>query len=224
MFANILLADEINRATPRTQSALLECMAEGQVTVDGVTRRLPEPFFVLATLNPSEMSGTFELPETQLDRFMLRLSLGYPSESEEVQIFERQAQRHPLEDLEPVLDLEEVEQLRAAAGAVHVEDSVKLYAAQVVRATRTHEDVRLGASPRGTLGLIRAAQALALLQGEDFVAPATVQSLAPAVLAHRLTLTPQATLRGVRGEDVVQAVLGAVPVPIEGAGGGVASG
>lgn len=224
VFANILLADEINRATPRTQSALLECMAEGQVTVDGVTRRLPEPFFVLATLNPSEMSGTFELPETQLDRFMLRLSLGYPSESEEVQIFERQAQRHPLEDLEPVLDLEEVEQLRAAAGAVHVEDSVKLYAAQVVRATRTHEDVRLGASPRGTLGLIRAAQALALLQGEDFVAPATVQSLAPAVLAHRLTLTPQATLRGVRGEDVVQAVLGAVPVPIEGAGGGVASG
>lgn len=214
VFTNVLLADEINRATPRTQSALLECMEEAQVTVDGSTRRLHDVFVVIATQNPVELAGTFALPETQLDRFMLRTRMGYPSEEDEVRIFDAQADAHPIRDLKPVVTLEEIQMLRKATAAVFVEDSVKTYAAQVVRATRTHDDVQLGASPRGTLGLIRAGQALALLEGHEFVTPDTIKALAPAVLAHRLVIRPQATLRGVTGAQILERILSQVEVPV----------
>ncbi len=214
IFTNILLADEINRATPRTQSALLECMEESQVSVDGQTYALPQVFQVIGTLNPIEQSGTFDLPETQLDRFLLRISLGYPEAHEEVRIFDLQARAHPLETLEAVVTLEEIETLRKAVLDIHLEHSVKEYAAGVVRATRTHEDVTLGASPRGTLHLLRAAQARALLSGRTFVLPDLIKSLAPAVLAHRILLKPQALMRGVSGEDVVDWALAQVRVPV----------
>jgi MoxR-like ATPase len=214
VFTNILLADELNRATPRTQSALLECMEENQVTVDGATRQLPPVFLVVATLNPVEQTGTFELPETQLDRFMIRARMGYPSEADEIQIFDRQAQRHPLRDLEPVLSLEDIERLREAVPGVHVDDSVKAYATRLVRATREHEAVHLGASPRGTLGLIRSSQAMALITESAFVSPDMVKLMAPAVLEHRIVLRPQAALRGVTAGRVVADVLQRVEVPI----------
>ena len=214
VFTNILLADELNRATPRTQSALLECMEENQVTVDGETRLLPPVFLVVATLNPVEQTGTFELPETQLDRFMIRARMGYPTEAEEVQIFDRQARVHPLASLGPVLSVDDVERLRDAVPDVHVDDSVKAYATQLVRATREHEAVHLGASPRGTLSLIRASQALALITEAGFVSPDHVKALAPAVLEHRIILRPQAALRGVTGAHVVAEVLKRVEVPI----------
>jgi MoxR-like ATPase len=214
VFTNVLLADEVNRATPRTQSALLECMEERQVTVDGVTRELPLVFTVVATQNPVEQVGTFELPETQLDRFLLRIRMGYPSHEDEVAIFDRQAKGHPLRDLEAVLSLEDVEHLRQAASAVHLDPSVKDYAVNVVRSTREHADVSLGASPRGTLGLLRAAQAWALLEGEAFVTPDHVKRLAPSVLGHRVLVKPQASLRGLKGDDVVTELLARVPVPV----------
>jgi MoxR-like ATPase len=214
VFTNILLADELNRATPRTQSALLECMEESQVTVDGATRPLPGVFLVVATLNPVEQTGTFELPETQLDRFMIRARMGYPSEADEIQIFDRQAKRHPLRDLEPVLSLEDIERLREAVPGVHVDDSVKAYATRLVRATREHEAVHLGASPRGTLGLIRSSQAMALITEGSFVSPDMVKLMAPAVLEHRIVLRPQAALRGVTAGRVVADVLKRVEVPI----------
>ncbi|MGE0707029.1 MAG: AAA family ATPase [Planctomycetota bacterium] len=224
VFTNVLLADEVNRATPRTQSALLECMEERQVTVDGVTRPLPAVFCVVATQNPVEQLGTFELPETQLDRFLLRIRMGYPSEADEVAIFDRQAQGHPLQTLEPVLDLEQVEALRAEVGKVHLDAEVKAYAARLVRATREHPEVALGASPRGTLALLRASQAHALLEGDAFVAPDHVKALAKSVLGHRVLVRPQASLRGLAGEDVVDEVLRRVPVPVgerpKGAGAG----
>jgi len=216
VFTNILLADELNRATPRTQSALLECMEESQVSVEGTTHALPEVFLVIATLNPVEHAGTFELPETQLDRFMLRITMGYPTEAEEVRIFDQQAAGHPVDALEPVLDLEEVAVVRRAVPEVHVDASVKTYAARVVRATRAHEAVELGASPRGTLALIRAAQAGALLAEDGFVTPDAVKGVAPAVLTHRLVLRPQAALRGVAAGDVVREVLERVEVPVVG--------
>ncbi len=214
LFTNILLADEINRATPRTQSALLECMEEFQVSVDGQTYPLPSVFQVIGTLNPVEQSGTFELPETQLDRFLLRISMGYPAAAEEVQIFDLQARRHPLEELQPVLSLEEIEQLRAAVLEIHLGHSVKEYAADLVRATREHESVVLGASPRGTLNLLRAAQAFALLSGKTFVTPELLKRLAPTVLSHRILIKPQASMRGVTGEDVVGWAMSHVSVPI----------
>ena len=220
VFTNVLLADEVNRATPRTQSALLECMEERQVTVDGVTRPLPAVFCVVATQNPVEQVGTFELPETQLDRFLLRIQMGYPSEADEVAIFDRQREGHPLARLGPVVEPEQVEELRAAASAIHLEDAVKEYAVRLVRATREHAEVSLGASPRGTLALLRASQAWALLEGERFVAPDHVKALAPRVLGHRVIVKPQAALRGISGEDVVDELLGRVEVPVSDAASG----
>lgn len=220
VFTNVLLADEINRATPRTQSSLLECMEEFQVSLDGRTHRLPEVFFVVATQNPVEQTGTFPLPETQLDRFMLRLRLGYPSETEEVQIFDRQAERHPIESLQPVLELHEVLQLREAVQRVFVHPSVKEYIARIVRATRESPEILMGASPRGTLALIRAAQAYAFLSGQEFVTPDVVKTVAPAVLAHRLILKPQAMLRGSSGSDVVRSILSTLEVPVDVRAGG----
>lgn len=196
VFVNVLLADELNRATPRTQSALLECMGEAQVTVDGVTHPLPRPFLVLATQNPIEYEGTFPLPEAQLDRFFMRVRLGYPSPQEERQIVERLRRRHPIESLTQVVDGQQVLELQAEVWDVHIDDSVQDYILRLVQATRTHPDLALGASPRGTLALSKAAQALAAIRGRDFVLPDDVKALAVPVLEHRLIVAPESSLRG----------------------------
>jgi MoxR-like ATPase len=214
IFTHILLADEINRATPRTQSALLECMAERQVSVEGQPRPLPRPFLVLATQNPIEYEGTFPLPEAQLDRFLLRLRIGYPSFDDERQMTLNLQHRHPIETLGPVADGAEVLRLQEQVTAVAVEDSVRDYIITLVRATRDHPDVALGASPRGTLALLRSSQALAAMAGRAYVLPDDVKRLAPFVLAHRLLLKPDAQLRGRTAEDVVQSVVERVPVPV----------
>jgi MoxR-like ATPase len=189
-------------------------MEEFQVTIDVKTHKLPDVFFVVATLNPVEQTGTFPLPETQLDRFMLRLRMGYPTEAEEVLVFDRQAAAHPLEKLGAVLSPADVSEIGAAAKRVFVHASVKEYCAKLARATRSHADVVLGASPRGTLGLIRAAQVMALASGQPFVAPDVVKRLAPHILGHRIILKPQSALRGVTDEAVLRDVLARVEVPI----------
>ncbi|MSQ33401.1 MAG: MoxR family ATPase [Dehalococcoidia bacterium] len=214
ILAQILLADEINRATPRTQSALLEAMEERQVTVDGVTMPLPRPFLVFATQNPVELEGTFPLPEAQLDRFLLRLAIGYPSEADEAQILVRFEAENPLESLQPVVSQAELLALQSAVGLVKVEDSVRDYVVQVSRATRGHRGVELGASPRATLALYRSSQAWAALHGRDYVLPDDVKTLAPSVLTHRLTLGAESRLRGHAPADVVKEVLSQVPVPV----------
>jgi MoxR-like ATPase len=190
-------------------------MEEFQVSADGRTHKLPEVFFVVATLNPVEQTGTFPLPETQLDRFMLRLRLGYPTEGEEIEIFDRQATNHALDAMKPVLTTQDVAELAGAAKKVFVHPSMKEYCARLARATRGHPDVVLGASPRGTLSLIRAAQAFALAANQAYVTPDMVKRLAPAVLGHRIILKPQSALRGVSDEAVVREVLTKVDVPVE---------
>lgn len=215
IFAQILLADEINRATPRTQSALLEAMQEGTVTVDGVTRPLPQPFLVLATQNPVEQEGTFPLPEAQLDRFLMRLEVGYPTEEEEFAMLERFRGHDPLTALAPVAGAQEVLRLRQAAAAVHVAPEIQRYLVQVVRATRAGRGVELGVSPRGALALMRSAQALALLRGREYVLPDDIQYLAVPVLTHRVVVAPQARLRGQAAGEAVAEALAAVPVPAE---------
>jgi MoxR-like ATPase len=214
IFTNVLLADEINRATPRTQSAVLEAMQEAQVSADGVTRLLPRPFVVLATQNPVELEGTFPLPEAQLDRFLVRMSLGYPSQEDE----EALVARGPVQtstNLQPVVDAAEVLQAVAACGQVRVHEDVRRYLVQVARATRTDADVRLGASPRATLALHRAAQARAAVQGRDFVTPDDIKTLARPVLAHRLIASLEARLRGRDALAIVDTILDKVPVPVE---------
>ena len=215
MFCQILLADEINRATPRTQSALLEAMQEGQVSLDGVTSKLPEPFFVLATLNPVEMEGTFPLPEAQLDRFMLRISLGYPTREHEAQMLARFRGKPDGVALEPVAGTVEIAAARVEVDSVRVEQPIRDYVLDIVEQTRRHEQLRLGASPRACLALQQASQAHALLDGRDFVLPDDVKTLAEAVLAHRLVIDASARLRGVTGGSVITEILDAVPVPIE---------
>jgi MoxR-like ATPase len=215
IFANVLLADEINRATPRTQSALLEAMQERQVTIDGQTRPLPRPFLVLATQNPVELEGTFPLPEAQLDRFMLRLELGYPAAEEEIEILARYDHLDPLDDLRAVLGAADVLALQRAARAIHVADVVRRYIVEIVRATRVNEDIQLGASPRASLALHRGGQALAALRGREFVSPDDIKELAAPVLSHRLILTPEARLRGRAPAVVVGNVLARVPAPVE---------
>jgi MoxR-like ATPase len=190
VFANVLLVDEINRAMPKTQSALLEAMAEGQVTIDGVTRPLPEPFLVLATENPIEQEGTFPLPEAQLDRFFLRTALGYPSEDDEVAIVEQQLSVHPLSRLRPVLTLTEVQALRAAVETVYIDPVIRRWVIQLVRATRAADGVAIGASVRGSLALERATRAWALLSGRDYVTPVDVEELFLSVVMHRIVFTP----------------------------------
>ncbi|MBW3586573.1 MAG: MoxR family ATPase, partial [Cyanobacteria bacterium 0813] len=186
VFANVLLADEINRATPRTQSALLEVMEEKQVTVDGVSRNVPTPFFVIATQNPIEYQGTFPLPEAQMDRFTLSLTLGYPAALEELQMLERLSDSFAVEDLQPCISLEEVQELRRLCAGVKVEGSLKQYIVDLVRSTREDEEITLGVSPRGAVALHRASQALAFISGRDFATPDDVKDLAPHVLSHRL--------------------------------------
>ncbi|MFO7273730.1 MAG: MoxR family ATPase [Bacillota bacterium] len=212
IMAQIVLADEINRTSPKTQSALLECMEEGQITVDGVTRRLPRPFLVLATQNPIEYEGTFPLPEAQLDRFLIKLRLGYPSLRDEMTIVQR-SRRPPLEDLQQVLTADEVLGLQQAARDVHVDESVLEYIVRIVQATREHPEIYLGASPRGSIALYRTSQALALIRGRHYVTPDDVKEMAPLVLAHRIILRPEAQLRSGGAEAVVAALLNQIPVP-----------
>ena len=215
VIAQIVLADEINRATPRTQSALLEAMQERQITVDGNTMPLPRPFLVLATQNPIELEGTFPLPEAQIDRFLLKIKLGYPSEEEENRILLRFEQEDPLESLLAVTSPEELREMQAAVRQVRVEDSVRQYAVQVARATRAHPAVALGVSPRGTMALYRTAQARAAIEGRDFVIPDDVKELAPYVLTHRVIINSQTRLRGRTTEEVIMDVVEQVPVPVE---------
>ncbi len=215
VFANILLADEINRATPRTQSALLEAMEEHQVTVDGETYPLPRPFFVLATENPVEQEGTFPLPEAQLDRFLMRLGLGYPSREEEKQIARRFQSANPLADLESVLSAAELPDLVAACRRVYAGEAVEDYLVDVVRASRDAQEVSLGASPRATIALLKASQALAALDGRDYVLPDDVKRLAGPILSHRLVLTAQGYLHGQGGSQLVAGLLERIPAPVE---------
>jgi MoxR-like ATPase len=215
IFSQILLADEINRATPRTQSSLLEAMQERQVTVDIATHKLPRPFLVLATQNPVELEGTFPLPEAQLDRFLMKVALGYPSEDEENNILTRFEQQDPLDTLEKVIEPEEIIKMQQQVRQIRVEESVRRYIVNVCRATRAHEDIELGASPRATMALYHTCQALAAIRDRDFVIPDDVKTMAPYVLTHRLIVNPQTRLRGRRPEDVIRDVVNTVPVPVE---------
>jgi MoxR-like ATPase len=213
IFTNVLLADEINRASPRTQSALLEAMGEGQVTVDGTSYRLHDPFFVIATQNPVEFRGTYPLPEAQMDRFALQFGLGYVEPQEEVAILSAQEHRHPLESLGPCASVDDVATLRRATRDVRVSDELRRYVVDVVRASRTAPGVQLGASPRASLALMAAAQALALIDGQGFVSPEHVQEIAGPVIAHRLAVDPQARFAGLTGVAVVEEIVKTVPVP-----------
>jgi MoxR-like ATPase len=213
VMAQIVLADEINRATPKTQAALLEAMEERQVTVDGITHPLPRPFLVLATQNPIEYEGTFPLPEAQLDRFLLRIRLGYPDANEEIRVLERQQFRHPLETLDQIVSGAELIEAQEAIKNVFVADGIKQYIVEMVRRTRQHPDVYLGASLRGSLTLYRSGQARAAMQGRDFVLPDDVKALAKPALAHRIILSPSARLRDLTAEQVVSELLDSLPVP-----------
>ncbi|MFP4437502.1 MAG: AAA family ATPase [Chloroflexaceae bacterium] len=213
VIAQIVLADEINRATPKAQSALLEAMEERQVTVDGTTYELPHPFIVLATQNPIEYEGTFPLPEAQLDRFLLRIHLGYPDQRDEIAILKRQRQAHPLDSLNQVLEIDTLLQLQEAIKDVYIDDLIEEYIVALVAATRNHEDIYLGASTRGTLALYRTAQARAAIQGRDFVIPDDVKELALPVLGHRLIINPAARMRNVSARGIIHEILNSVPVP-----------
>ncbi len=212
IMAQVVLADEINRATPKTQSSLLECMEERQATVDGVTYQMPDPFMVIATQNPIEYEGTFALPEAQLDRFMLRLQLGYPQPLEEIVILDEQKRVHPLDDIAEVASTEDLRAMQAQVREIYVDSAISDYIVRLVNATRNHPDVYLGASPRGSLALYRAGQAYAALLGRDFVIPDDIKALAVPALAHRLIVKTAATVRDVDAVLVVRELLDSVPV------------
>jgi len=214
VMTHILLADEINRATTKTQSALLEAMEERMVTVDGETYALPRPFLLLATQNPVDFEGTYTLPEAQLDRFMIRLSLGYPDHDTELRMVREQSVSHPLESLEPRADIEDIVRLQHKAKQVHVDEAVADYALRIVRATRDHDDVFLGASPRASLALMSAAKAYALVCGRDYVTPDDVKHLAPYVLNHRIMLHAEARMNGANDRTVIRSILDRIPVPV----------
>lgn len=213
IIAQVVLTDEINRATPKTQSALLEAMEERQVTVDGVTYAMPLPFLVLATQNPIEYEGTFPLPEAQLDRFMMRIHLGYPNAQEEVQMLESQQRVHPIDQVRQVITAQELITAQQAIREIYVDRLIKEYIVSIVEATRRHPDVYLGASPRGSLALVKTTQAKAAMRGRDFVAPDDVKELADATLAHRLILSPAARLKKVDARGIVNEIINSVPVP-----------
>jgi MoxR-like ATPase len=215
VITQIVLADEINRATPRTQSALLEAMQEQQVTIDGLTHLLPRPFLVLATQNPIELEGTFPLPEAQIDRFLMRIVIGYPSQSEENSILERFRLSSQLPDLQPVTTPSEIIQLQNERRNIRVEDSVRDYIVRISRATREHNEIQLGASPRATMALYHSAQAWAAIQGRDFVLPDDIKFVAPHVLTHRLIVSPQAQLRGRQPSQLVSDIVDSISVPVE---------
>ncbi|MEZ4496351.1 MAG: MoxR family ATPase [Thermomicrobiales bacterium] len=213
IIAQLVLADEINRATPKTQSALLEAMEEAQVTVDGVTHPLPQPFIVLATENPIEYQGTFPLPEAQLDRFLIRLSLGYPGRENELRMLERQHDAHPLESLQQAIAVDDLLAAQQVVRSVHVAPPTAAYIVSIVEATRRHESVQLGASPRGSLALYNTARAWAAMHGQNVVEPDEIKDLAVAALAHRVIVHPGARLRGVTGEAVIRDIIASTPVP-----------
>jgi MoxR-like ATPase len=215
LFVNILLADEINRATPRTQSALLEAMGESQVTVDGITYPLPKPFMVMATQNPIEFEGTFPLPEAQLDRFMLKVDIGYPSHEEESEILLKLQRQHPIDTLEPIMSPEEILNLTTQVWEINVDKTVRDYIIRIVESTRNHADIRLGGSPRASLSLFKACQAFAAIQNRDHVLPDDVKYLAKPVLSHRLLLQPEAELRGSTPESMIQRILENTPLNLK---------
>ncbi|MCR4429046.1 MAG: MoxR family ATPase [Caldiserica bacterium] len=212
IFSQFLLADEINRATPKTQSALLEAMGEKQVTIDGVTYSLGDPFVVMATQNPIEYEGTFPLPEAQLDRFIIRLKLGYPPESSEQEMLQRLKSEHPIDSLKPVSTVQELREVRKLVGKIKVDETVYEYIVSLVSTTRKCEDLYLGASPRGSISLLHLSQALAAMEGRDFVTPDDVKRIAPFALSHRVLLKTEARLRGETGETVIKRILEATPV------------
>jgi MoxR-like ATPase len=214
VFVNILLADEINRATPRTQSALLEAMQEQQVTVDGVTRPLPRPFLVIATQNPIEYEGTFPLPEAQLDRFLIRLSIGYPSQEDEKTLLNHLRREHPITHLESVVSSETLLELQKIAWDIHIDDTIQEYIVQLVGATRNHEDLALGASPRASLALFKTSQALAAIRGRDHVIPDDIKYLVPFTLAHRLIVKPESELRGRDADTIVAELMKNIPLSL----------
>jgi MoxR-like ATPase len=214
VFRQLLLGDEINRATPRTQSSLLEAMGEKQVTLDGETMALPKPFLVIATQNPIELEGTFPLPEAQLDRFLLQIALGYPTVEEEEEILLRYEQQDPLAELQPVTDAATIIAQQAAVRRVHINADVRRYILAIVRHTREHASVQLGVSPRGTLALYRASQALAALRGRDYVIPSDVKQLCPAVLTHRIHISAQTRLRGRTTGQIIQEIVDSTPAPV----------
>ena len=213
IISNLVLADEINRATPKTQSALLEAMDERQVTVDGVTRPIPRPFTTMATQNPIEFEGTFPLPEAQLDRFLLTITLGYPTMEQELTIMADQQDTHPIESLEPVITAGEIIQIQEAVKSVYVDDLIRQYIVTLTDATRGHDDITLGSSPRGSLALFRGAQAMALIRGRDFVLPDDVKELAAPMLSHRMIVSAAARMRGIGAKEIIDRVVDQVPVP-----------
>ncbi len=213
VMAQVVLADEINRATPKTQASLLEAMEERQVTVDGITHMLPKPFMVLATQNPIEYEGTFQLPEAQLDRFLLRIRLGYPELEDEILVLDRQQRQHPIEELEQVVSLDELLFAQKEVKEIYVAPPLRRYIVELSRATRQHAEVYLGASPRGSLALFRTGQARAAIDGRDFVLPDDVKALVPSALSHRVILGPAARLRDLNAEQILEEVLDGVAVP-----------
>ena len=213
IMSEIVLADEINRATPKTQSALLEAMQENQITVDGITHQLPRLFMVLATQNPIEHEGTFRLPEAQIDRFLMRISLGYPKRKEEIDILDRQQFQHPILSLEPVVSVEEILKAQDDLRSIHIADSIKEYLVNIVQRTRDLEDVYLGSSPRGSLGLYRAGQAVAAMEGREFVTPDDIKRVAGPILSHRLILAPGARLQNLSESSILEEIIQSVPTP-----------
>src|SRR5579859_1573199 len=220
IMAQIVLADEINRATPKTQSALLEAMEEAQLTVDGTTYRLPVPFMVMATQNPIEYEGTFPLPEAQLDRFMMNISLGYPKASDEINILDTHQHHHPLDDLAQIMTAEELLLIQEQVRSVHVEPSIREYIVAIANATRSHPNIYLGVSPRGSLALFRAAQAFAAMRGRGYVIPDDIKFLAKPTLAHRIIVTPSARVRAITSTAILEEILQTVPVSNAWVGGG----
>lgn len=220
IMAQIVLADEINRATPKTQSALLEAMEESQITVDGISYRLPEPFMVMATQNPIEYEGTFPLPEAQLDRFMMNISIGYPKSIDEMNILDTHQHHHPLEDLAQIMTAEELVRIQQQVRSVHVDPTIREYIVSLANATRSHNNIYLGASPRGSLALFRASQALAAMRGRGYVIPDDVKLLAKPTLAHRIIVTPAARVRSINSSSILEEILQNVPVPGAWVGGG----
>jgi MoxR-like ATPase len=220
IMAQIVLADEINRATPKTQSALLEAMEEAQVTVDGVSHLLPEPFMVMATQNPIEYEGTFPLPEAQLDRFMMNISLGYPKAADEINILDSHQHHHPLEDLAQIMTADELVNIQQQIRSIHVDPSIREYIVAISNATRNHQNIYLGVSPRGSLALFRASQALAAMRSRGYVIPDDIKLLAKPTLAHRIIVTPAARVRAITSTIILDEILQSIPVPNAWVGGG----
>ncbi len=215
IFSNVVLVDEINRATPKTQSALLEAMGEGQISIEGVSIPLPKPFLVVATQNPIEFEGTFPLPEAQMDRFFINLSIGYPSLDEEAEIIDMQKEKHPINFLKPVLDVETLLVIQKHIQAVHVDDSIREYVVKIVQATRSDSSLALGSSPRGSISLFKASQAFAAINGRDYVIPEDVKNMAKEVLRHRIILKSEARLKKVTPDVIIDRILSSIPVPLE---------